>query len=224
MKKTGVLDRGKRLAHFYLFRYFRFYSRKFRPQDTIKREEIEKGLQAVVKDGLASQAMSTLTGGAFLVDFALLLGASNFFIGVLAAIPALTQLIQIPATFLVEKTRRRKLIVAIGAFISRIFLLLFALIPFLFSPSRRIMALSLVILFHSACNSVVSCSWSSWMRDFIPENILGSFFSRRMALSYSLGAVLSLAGAFYLDFWKRSFSDPLTGYSFLFLGDRKSVV
>ena len=104
MKKTGVLDRGKRLAHFYLFRYFRFYSRKFRPQDTIKREEIEKGLQAVVKDGLASQAMSTLTGGAFLVDFALLLGASNFFIGVLAAIPALTQLIQIPATFLVEKT------------------------------------------------------------------------------------------------------------------------
>ena len=58
------------------------------------------------------------------------------------------------------------------------------------------MALSLVILFHSACNSVVSCSWSSWMRDFIPENILGSFFSRRMALSYSLGAVLSLAGAF----------------------------
>ena len=217
MKKTGVLDRGKRLAHFYLFRYFRFYSRKFRPQDTIKREEIEKGLQAVVKDGLASQAMSTLTGGAFLVDFALLLGASNFFIGVLAAIPALTQLIQIPATFLVEKTRRRKLIVAIGAFISRIFLLLFALIPFLFSPSRRIMALSLVILFHSACNSVVSCSWSSWMRDFIPENILGSL-SRRMALSYSLGAVLSLAGAFYLDFWKRSFSDPLTGYSFLFLG------
>lgn len=218
MKKTGLLNRVKRLAHFYLFHYFRFYSRRFRPQDDIKGEEIEKGLQAVVKDGLASQAMSTLTGGAFLVDFALLLGASNFFIGVLAAIPALTQLIQIPATFLVEKTRRRKLIVAGGAFASRIFLLLFALIPFLFSPPRRITALSLTILFHSACNSLVSCSWSSWMRDFIPENILGSFFSRRMALSYSLGATLGLVGAFYLDFWKRSFFDPLTGYSLLFLG------
>ena len=218
MKKNGLLNRGKRSIRLRLSRYFRSCSRRFHPQDTISSEEITKGLEAVVKDGLASQAMVTLTGGAFLVDFALLLGASNFFIGVLAAIPALTQLVQIPATFLVEKTGRRKLIVAVGTFISRIFLFILPLIPFLFSPAQRITALSLVILFHSICNAVVSCGWSSWMRDLIPENILGAFFSHRMTLSYALGATLSLAGAFYLDFWKRSFPDPLTGYSLLFLG------
>jgi MFS family permease len=50
-------------------------------------EEIDSGLRYLIKDGLASQALATLTGGAFLVAFALQLGASNYHIGLLAAIP-----------------------------------------------------------------------------------------------------------------------------------------
>ena len=51
--------------------------------------------------------MVTLTGGVFLVAFALKLEASNTIIGLLAAIPPLAQLIQIPAIYLVEKYRVR---------------------------------------------------------------------------------------------------------------------
>ena len=41
----------------------------------------------------------TFTGSVFLVVYALKLGASNVTIGLLAAIPLLTQLIQIPSIF-----------------------------------------------------------------------------------------------------------------------------
>jgi len=46
-------------------------------KDTLTEEEIQSGLRNVIKDGLTSQTMGTLTGGVFLVAFALKLGASN---------------------------------------------------------------------------------------------------------------------------------------------------
>jgi len=69
---------------------------KFSPKETLSQEEIRSGLGIVIKDGLTSQAMVTLTMGVFLVSFALQLGASNAMVGLLAAIPFLAQLVQIP--------------------------------------------------------------------------------------------------------------------------------
>ena len=45
--------------------------------------------------------METLAFGAFLVAFAIELGASNFVIGLLAATPHLSQLAQVPAVLAV---------------------------------------------------------------------------------------------------------------------------
>jgi len=79
----------------------------FLVRDTLTEEEVQSGLRSVIKDGLASQTMATLTGGVFLVALALKLGASNLVIGLLAAIPPLTQLIQIPF-FIVRVTHKGK--------------------------------------------------------------------------------------------------------------------
>ena len=87
----------------------------------------------MIRDGIASQAMVTFTGGAFLVAFALKLGASNLMVGMLAAIPPLVQLIELPLIFLVEKIGNRRLISSIASSISRTFWLLIAVIPILFS-------------------------------------------------------------------------------------------
>lgn len=83
---------------------------KFAIKDTLTEEEIQSGLRSVIKDGLTTQTMVTLTGGVFLVAFALKLGASNLVIGLLAAIPLLAQLIQIPSVYLIEKYRVRQAI------------------------------------------------------------------------------------------------------------------
>ena len=42
--------------------------------------------------------------------FALALGANNFQVGILAALPFVTQVLQLPATLAVERFRRRKAI------------------------------------------------------------------------------------------------------------------
>nr|NIN01452.1 MFS transporter [candidate division Zixibacteria bacterium] len=163
---------------------------RFTVRDTLTEEEVQSGLKALTRDGLASTSMATLTGGAFLVAFALKLGASNLVIGLLAAIPPLAQLIQIPSIYLVEKVRNRRVISVFASGGSRVFWLLIALIPFLFPDKGGLGFLLFAILVYSAISAVSSCSWNSWMRDLVPQDQLGTFFSRRMSLSVGLGIAL----------------------------------
>src|SRR5512133_2264462 len=97
---------------------------------TLTEPEVQKGLRNVIRDGLTTSVMSTLTGSVFLTAFALSLGASNLVIGLLATIPTLANVIQIPTIYLVEKYRVRRSITMLAAAVSRSFLLMIALIPF----------------------------------------------------------------------------------------------
>ena len=89
----------------------------------IDEKELSKGLNNIIADGIFSQGMATLTQGVILAAFALELGASNLIIGLLATIGPVSQLIQIPSIYLVEKVRKRKLITVLSAVISRFFIL-----------------------------------------------------------------------------------------------------
>jgi len=84
--------------------------------------EDRRVLRLVLLDALASEAMGTLTTGVFLVGFAVALGADNFAIGVLAAVPFFAQLLQIPAVLLVERWRVRRDICVFSTAIGRAFL------------------------------------------------------------------------------------------------------
>jgi MFS family permease len=196
---------------------------KFTVKDTLTEEEVQTGLRAVISEGLASQAVSTLTGGntpvggVFLTAFALKLGASNLIIGFLAAIYSLAQLIQIPSVYLVEKYRSRKAVTVYALVMSRISLLFIALIPFLFSFKTGLTFLIIAMAINSAFAAVSVCGWNPWMRDLIPQNQLGAFFSKRMSQAMMLGIPLSLAAGIYLDYWKRFFPHyEVHAYSLLF--------
>jgi MFS family permease len=191
---------------------------RLKAQERLTDKEVQSSLRYVIKDGIASQAMGILTGGAFLVAFAIKLGASNFVIGLLAAIGPLAQLLQLPSIFLVEKIRNRRAIVLVAAALSRCCWLVIALIPFLFSKTIGLAVLLVSLIAVSAFGAVSGCSWNSWMRDLIPEKILGSFFSMRMRIATGVGILLSAGAAIYLDYWKKLFAEhELAGYSILFL-------
>lgn len=188
------------------------------PKPVLTPAEIERGLQAVIQDGLAYQVMLVLTEGVFLVAFALQLGASNFYIGLLAAIAPLANLFQLPAVPLVERIRNRRLICVVSAGLSRLTWLLIALLPFM--PDARI-GLGLLLgakLLNGIFGAIAGSSWLSWMHDLVPKDRLGAFFSRRMTLASAVGMAVSLALGFYLDFWKHRFPAwELYGYSIIFL-------
>lgn len=189
----------------------------FTVKDTLTEAEVQPGLRAVIRDGLASQVMVTFTGGVFLVAYALKLGASNVTIGLLAAIPPLAQLMQIPSIFLVERVRKRRLISVFGSASSRIFWLVIALTPLFFLVDTGLTILIGALFFQSAFAAVSNSSWNSWMRDLVPQDRLGSFYSKRMSLAIGVSIPLGLAAGLYIDYWKRLFPNyEIYGYSALF--------
>lgn len=189
------------------------------PKKTLNEDEIKTGLSYIIKDGLATQAMVTLTSGIFLVAFGLQLGASNTVIGLLAAIPPLAELIQMPAITIVEQVRNRRLICVSASIIARLFWLVIALIPFIVGLTAAVPVLIISLVLYGCISAVSHCSWHSWMRDLVPQEILGSFFSRRMALSLALGSVLSLAAGALIDIIQKNPAyPPVTAYSVIFLG------
>lgn len=188
------------------------------PKEILAEEEVERGLSLIVKDGIATQAMVTLTGGIFLVAFALQLGASNTIIGLLAAIPPLAELIQMPAISIVEKVRNRRLICVAASALARCAWIVIAFIPLFFGQEAGILVLTTALLYYGCISAISHCSWSSWMRDLVPEDILGIFFSRRMALAMAFGGALSLAASFFVDFWQVNALYPVAfAYSIIFL-------
>ena len=190
---------------------------KFQAKDSLTEEELESGLKNVIMDGLTTQAIATLTGGVFLVAFALKLGASNLIIGILAAIPPLGQLIQIPAIYIVEKYKVRREICIVSTAVSRSFWLLIALIPFLVFLENPLILLIIALSINAAFSAIGGCSWYSWMRDLVPVERMGSFFGKRMIYASIVGIFFSLAAGIFIDYWKQLYPEKeLYAYSYIF--------
>lgn len=189
-----------------------------KPQSSISEPELKAGLRMVLRDGVATQIMANLTSGAFLVAFALLLGASNLAIGFIAALQALTQVLQIPAIYLVEATRNRKALMVASLTVSRAFWILMALIPWLIPRAYQIEAMFVALFLDFGLGTVAGLAWHSWMRDLIPDAIMGRYMGKRMAVSTAVGAAVTLAAGVGIDAFKMSFADssPLIIYSAYF--------
>lgn len=186
------------------------------PQTTVTESEVQRGLHMVMLDGIYTQILSTLTGGAFFVAYALLLGASNFVIGLFSAIAALTQVLQIPTIYLVEATRHRKALVVLSLFVSRMLWFLLAALPWIAPEGARVLLVLVAMFLFSALGTVAGLAWNSWMRDLIPEDVLGRYMGKRMAYATLAGAVLSLAAGVGVDVYKGYFPE-LGIYSIYFI-------
>jgi MFS family permease len=166
---------------------------------------------------MASQAMASLTGSAILVAFALELGASNALIGVLAAIPQLSQLVQLPAVGLVRRIRNRRRISVTASAIGRSAWLIVAAAPLFLSGDAVLTMLVTGLLIASVLAAVSNCGWNSWMHDLVPKDRLGSFFGKRFSLATTTGVIVSLSAGLFLDTISgRLFSNHLYAYSIVF--------
>jgi MFS family permease len=190
-------------------------SNGLQPAEDITEEEINYGLKSLLRSGLATQAFVTFTGGPFVVAFALTLGASNFAIGLLAAIPPLAQLLQIPSVYLLEKMRNRRFLSVVSTALTRLLWIPIAALSLIASPKLALMLLIFFMGAQSALGALSGASWNSWMRDLVPQEQLGRFFSYRMMVSAGFGALLSLFAGFFVENWT-DIIRPLNVYSFLF--------
>jgi len=188
-----------------------------RSADRVNENDVQVGLRALLYEGVCSQVMDSLTSGAFLVAFALLMGASNTVVGLLAAVSPLTQLLQIPTIYLVDRTPSRKALVVLNSFLSRVSWLVIAIIPWLAPSEQRVTVLLICLFLYFGLGTISACGFNPWIRDFVPEKIMGRFFGKRMAIGTAAGAVLALLAGVGLEMGKWYVPSQFVPYSVLFL-------
>ena len=193
-----------------------------RPSSTLTETEVNRSLRWMIAEGTAGFTLFALASGGFMAAFALALGANNLQIGVLAALPFVTQIAQLPAILAVEKLRLRKLLGIPSLAIANLMWAPVGAVPFLMDTpgSGAVFALMALIAFRGIFASIWGTCWASWMSHLVPQEILGRYYSRRLAIMTATIAVVSLGASFFVNWWT-SFAPPenaVYAYSFLLIG------
>lgn len=144
---------------------------------------------------IAWWGVATGTYLSYLTVFAARLGASNFWIGLLSAGPALVSIFWLlPAGRLVEHQTRQMPLLIRSMFISRFFVLLMALAPWI-SPDHGGELLAVLVTVQAIPSGIVNVAFTAMLPDAVSTEHLGPVVSVRnaiMAVTSTLGTLVSV--------------------------------
>lgn len=178
--------------------------------------QIAAAMKISVYESFPAQIFATLTSGVFLPAFALALGASNFHIGALAAIPFFGSLFQLAGAFFVEKYGWRKKFCVITSSTQRLSWVPAVILFSLFAPGDKSLVLAILLAFMMlthALGAMSGVAWLSWMTDVVPEGIRGRYFGLRNSVVSIATTLATFAGGWFLDYQQGG----LTAFYTLFL-------
>ena len=178
------------------------------PKPQLNEQEVAKSLRMHLYDGMTSEALVCLSTGAVLVAIALSMGASNFEIGLLAAFPTLTNIAQLFTVIVLRKFPFRKIFTLLALLLSRIPLLIIGTYMW-WGDDRTVKLLLLAMFVHFLFGSMGGAGWNSWVKDLVPENNLGSYFSKRSRYMQMVNIGLSLVVALLIDYVQNFYPDYL---------------
>ncbi len=183
-------------------------------------ESARPWLPIVSVEGAFANVFIVITGGAFLTGIALFLGANDFEIGLLGAIPFMAQLAQLFSTYLANRTGGRKSYSVWSAVFGR--QIWWLVIPLLFvSGNWRLEAFFAVLIFSNLAIMTAAPVWLSWMADIVPDRIRARYFGFRSAgIAFSTISA-TVVGGIILDHYRRSGQDAfgfavILGFACLF--------
>ncbi len=193
-----------------------------RPSPAVTEQEAQRSLRNLALVSLFSGAMFSLGSGGLMAAYALALGANSLQIGVLAVLPFVAEVIRLPAILLVERYRTRKAL-GLPAFLgAQLAWVPIGAVPFLMdTPGSAAVAVVIVLL---ALRGLFAPLWvtasTSWIRDLVPTERLGSYFGRRQGLSTVGAAAAGLGGAVFVEWWSNRAApgDEVLAYSYLLIG------
>ncbi|MBA3724906.1 MAG: MFS transporter [Armatimonadetes bacterium] len=174
-----------------------------------------RALRTANLDLAFATAFAALVGGNFQQAFALELGATPRILALLAALPAIIGILQIPGSAIGEFFRGYKKFGAVGGFFYR-----FAWVPIVFLPLAPVYFPRLAILitaavFSAAALFLVQATYNAWLSFLVPESHRGWYFSRRIAIATVVGAIIGFPASLALDWMDRN-DDFTLGLSLIF--------
>jgi MFS family permease len=156
----------------------------------------------------------------FIPLFALAFGATSTQVGWLAAVANLSGALSLfPGARLIERVGRRKPIVVLsGGWLSRLMLLLLALIPLLVSSPE--LAIALIILvdgLRAFAASLANPAWTEMAAELVPAGQRGRYFgSRNIAMGVAALVVAPIAGRL-IQLANDQLGADLPGYQLVFV-------
>lgn len=130
------------------------------------------------------------------------LGADDFQLGLIAAVPFAVSVLQIFASYIMERRRNRRFLFLFFGLLGRTFWILIGLVPYLFpsfSIDLRIWIVIVFVVMVNAGNGFVGLGFGSLMGDLVPIRIRGSYFGVRQMVSLASGVVAGLLISAMID-------------------------
>lgn len=135
-----------------------------------------------------------------MVGFVRMLHGEDIWIGILAAIPSLCGLFQIPGSIIGRSFNSYKKFIRPPALLWRIMYLPLVVMPLVgFSVDIRLGIISACMVVASLSSAVVGPIYNDWLAELVPITSRGFFFSKRNAIMTAVGATVGLIGAVILD-------------------------
>lgn len=160
-------------------------------------------------------AFATLVGGNFQQAFALHLGATPRMLALLAALPAVIGVLQVPGSMLGERIASYKKFVAVGGLLWRLAWVPVVALPLapVFFPKLSLLVAAIVISGISIF--LVQATYNAWLSFLVPESHRGYYFSRRIGIATVTAAAVGFPASLFLDWMDRTGEFTL-GLSILF--------
>jgi HEAT repeat protein/MFS family permease len=183
---------------------------------TGNRLENVQSLRYANADIAFATAFATLVTGVFLVGFVRHLGGADLWVNLLAAIPSLFGLLQIPGAIWGRGFPSYKRFVLPGGLVWRLMYVPLILLPLVgLAAGFKLSILLLCVALAAAANVLVNPVYNDWLAELVPSNSRGFFFSRRNAIASGVGASVGLLGALLLDAFRRA-GQADVGFSVIF--------
>lgn len=130
------------------------------------------------------------------------LGANDLQLGLIAAIPVSTCVLQVFISYYMEKKRNRRFLFLFLGLSGRALWVLIALVPYIFpsfSVDLRIWLVIVFVVIISGANSGVNLAFGSLMGDLVPIHIRGAYFGMRQRISLISGVITGLLISVMID-------------------------
>lgn len=177
----------------------------------------------MIVEAMCTQAHACLTGlgagtanvpNAITVGFAILLGARDPALGLLAALPVYASFFQFVAAAVAPRLGGRRGFIMLTTLLARVSWLAMGWIPFALGHGSA--ALAAFLVFWGISNAGLAMGgnlWMSWMADLCPPRIRGRYFSRHALFTTVVGILAPFLASNVLD---RGFGGRAFGFAVLF--------
>ena len=164
-------------------------------------DEMGKGRCTMLFSVVAQNVIAWMTGSLFYTSFLLHNGINLVNIGIITAVPLLSNVIAVFSPFILENfPRRRYLLLGCRIAYYTLNLLCITVVPEVFrDPSVRVTIFVILLFAANIINAMCSCGYTVWHLNFIPGDIRAGYFASSTRIAHFFGLGLGVLSAFVAD-------------------------